>query len=118
MHHKKLIMKTLKNYVQLIGNLGQDVELREFDSGSKKANFSLATSESFINKDGEKTETTQWHNITAWGKLANWMTDSLGKGDQVMIQGKLTHRKYEDSTGNMKYFTEVVASEFIKMNKN
>ncbi len=111
-------MKTLKNYVQLIGNLGQDVELREFDSGKKKASFSVATSEQFTKDDGEKTEVTQWHNVSVWGKLANIVNDSLSKGDQVLIQGKLTHRKYEDSNGNTKYFTEVVASEFMKINRN
>ncbi len=111
-------MKTLKNYVQLIGNLGQDVELREFDSGKKKASFSVATSEQFTKDNGEKTEITQWHNVSVWGKLANIVNDSLSKGDQVLIQGKLTHRKYEDSNGNTKYFTEVVASEFMKINRN
>ncbi len=111
-------MKTLKNYVQLIGNIGQDVELREFNSGSQKANFSLATSENFTNKNGEKTESTQWHKVVAWGKLANLVSDSLSKGDQVLIQGKLTHRKYEDNNGNTKYFTEIVASEFLKITRN
>ena len=111
-------MKTLRNYVQLIGNIGQDVELREFDNGTKKASFSLATSEQFTKKDGEKTEITQWHNITVWGNLANIVKDSLSKGEQVLIQGKLTHRKYEDTNGNTKYFTEVVASEFMKITRN
>ena len=111
-------MKTLKNHVQLIGNLGQDVELREFDNGSKKANFTLATSEKYTDKNGEKIEDTQWHNITAWGKIATWINDSLAKGDYVMIQGKLTHRKYEDKDGNTKYFTEIIAGEFMKLNKN
>jgi len=111
-------MKTLRNYVQLIGNLGQDVELREFDSGKKKASFSLATTEKFTDKNGEKNEITQWHNISVWGKLAGLVNDSLSKGDQVLIQGKLTHRKYEDSNGNTKYFTEVVAGEFMKITRN
>ena len=111
-------MKTLKNYVQLIGNLGQDVELREFDNGNKKANFSIATSEHFTNKDGDKKELVQWHSVIAWGKLANLITDSVGKGDEVLIQGKLTHRKYEDNNGIIKYFTEVIASEFMKITKS
>jgi len=111
-------MKTLRNYVQLIGNIGQDVELREFDSGKKKASFSIATSEQFTNKDGEKTELIQWHNVAVWGNLANVVKDSLSKGDHVLIQGKLTHRKYEDNNGNTKYFTEVVASEFMKITRN
>jgi len=110
-------MKTLRNYVQLIGNLGQDIELKEFDSGNKKASFSLATTDTYTNKDGEKTDSTQWHNIIAWGKLAGWMSDSISKGDQVLIQGKITHRKYEDNNGITKYFTEIVTSEFMKITK-
>ena len=111
-------MKTLKNYVQLIGNLGQDVELKEFNNGMKKASFTLATNDFYTNKNGEKVEKTEWHNIGAWGKLADILTDQIGKGDQVLIQGKLTHRKYEDNTGQVRYFTEVIASEFMKINKN
>lgn len=117
-HYKIIDMKTLKNYVQLIGNLGQDVELKEFDNGNKKASFTLATTERYTDKTGEKIENTEWHNIVAWGKLANWITDSLGKGDQVLIQGKLSHRKYTDNTGNTKYFTEIITSEFMKITKN
>ncbi len=111
-------MKTLKNYVQLIGNLGQDVELREFDNGRKKASFTLATNDFYTDKNGEKVEKTEWHNIGAWGKLADILTDHIGKGDQVLIQGKLTHRKYEDNSGQVKYFTEIIANEFMKINKN
>ncbi len=111
-------MKTLKNYVQLIGNLGQDVELREFDNGRKKASFTIATNDFYTDKNGEKVEKTEWHNIGAWGKLADILTDHIGKGDQVLIQGKLTHRKYEDNSGQVKYFTEIIANEFMKINKN
>ena len=109
-------MKTLKNFVQLIGNLGQDVELREFDSGSKKANFTLATHESYKDKNGEKVEKTEWHNIVAWGKPAEWMKDSLKKGDQVMIQGQINYRKYEDKEGITRYITEINTNEFLKIN--
>lgn len=111
-------MKNLKNFVQLIGNLGQDVELREFDNGKKKASFTLATNDYFTDKKGEKVEKTEWHKITAWGKFADVLTDHIGKGDQVLIQGKLTHRKYENEAGEIKYFTEIVAKEFMKINKN
>ncbi len=111
-------MKTLKNHVQLIGNLGQDVELREFNNGLKKASFTMATSDYYNDKNGEKVEKTEWHTIVAWGKLADIFTDHLGKGDRVLIHGKLTHRKYENETGQTKYFTEIVANEFMKLSKN
>jgi len=111
-------MKTLRNFVQLIGNLGQDVELREYESGSKKATFSLATNEYYKDNKGETVEKTEWHNIVAWGKTAELMTDYLGKGDRVIIQGKITNRKYEDSTGKTRFITEIVAGDFIKLSKN
>ena len=111
-------MKNLKNFVQLIGNLGTDVELREFDNGMKKANFTLATNDYYTDKKGEKVEKTEWHNIIAWGKFADILTDHIGKGDHVLIQGRLSHRRYENEIGEVKYFTEIVAKEFMKINKN
>ncbi len=110
-------MKNLRNNVQLIGNLGQDVELKEFDSGKKRASFTIATHDYYTDKNGEKQESTEWHNIVAWGKLADWMSDSLSKGDYALIQGKITYRKYEDKDGITRYITEIVASEFISLNK-
>jgi len=111
-------MKTLRNFVQLIGNLGQDVELKEFNSGTKKASFSLATNEFYTDNNGEKVEKTEWHNVVAWGKLAEVMTDHLSKGDQVIIQGKITYRKYDDANGNTKYITEIIAGDFMKLSKS
>ena len=111
-------MKTLRNYVQLIGNLGQDIELREFDNGMKKATFTMATNDYFTDKNGEKVKKTEWHNVVAWGKFADLLTDHIGKGDQVLIQGKLTYRKYENESGQTRYFTEIVAKEFMKISKN
>jgi single-strand DNA-binding protein len=111
-------MKTLRNYVQLIGNLGQDVELKEFESGMKRASFSVATTDHFTNNKGEKSEKTEWHNVIAWGNLAEKMTSSLGKGDQVLIQGSIAHRKYEDTSGVTRYITEIVAGEYLKIAKN
>jgi len=110
-------MRTLRNFVQLIGNLGQDVELMEFNSGTKKATFSLATNEFYIDNKGERVEKTEWHNIVAWGKMAERMTDQLGKGDRVIIQGRITNRKYEDSTGKTRYLTEILAGDYIKLSK-
>lgn len=110
-------MKNLKNNVQLIGNLGQDVDLKEFDSGNKKASFTIATHDYYTDKNGEKQEKVEWHTIVAWGDQAEWMSNSLSKGDYVLIQGKLTYRTYENKSGNTKYVTEIVVSEFITLNK-
>lgn len=111
-------MKHLKNTVQLIGNLGQDVDFKEFDSGSKRAKFTLATHDYYKDKNGEKVENTQWHNVIAWNNTAKYLSETLKKGDYVLIQGQLTYRKYNDDSGVAKYITEVVANEFIKFTKN
>lgn len=108
-------MRNLKNTVQLIGNVGQAPELKTFESGTKKVSFSLATNESFTNAKGEKVEDTQWHNISAWGKQAEVIAEYVKKGSQIMIEGKLTNRSYDDKDGNKKYFTEVVMNEFVFM---
>lgn len=100
-----------------MGNLGQDVELKEFESGKKKASFSLAINDYFTSNNGQKTEKTEWHNIVAWGNLAEKMTDTLGKGDQVIIQGSITNRKYEDNTGTTRYITEIVAGDYVKISR-
>ena len=110
-------MRNLTNSVQLIGNLGQDVELREFDSGKKRASFTLATHDYYTDKNGEKQEKTEWHNIVAWANLAEWLSDRLSKGDHVLIQGKITYRKYVDKEGETKYTTEIVASDFMNLIK-
>jgi len=106
-------MSTLRNKVQLIGNLGQDPEIKTLDSGSKLAKFSLATSESYTNKQGEKITDTQWHNIICWGKTADIVERYVAKGKQVGIEGKLTTRSWEDKEGNKRYTTEVVCNELL-----
>ena len=108
-------MNTLKNSVQLIGNLGKDVELVKFENGNQLAKMTLATNEYYRNKEGEKVEETQWHNIVAWGKKAEVMAKLLKKGSEIAIQGKLTHRTFEDKEGMTKYFTEVVVHDFLKI---
>lgn len=110
-------MNTIRNTVQLIGNLGKDVDLRNFDSGSTKAAFTIATNEFYKNKQGEKVEETQWHNIVAWGRLAENMKNMLNKGNQVLVKGKLVSRSYEDKDGVTRYITEVVANEFATFAK-
>jgi single-strand DNA-binding protein len=109
------IMKKLRNNVRLIGRLGKDPEVRNLPSGKKVANFSLATSENYYNSNGEKVEETQWHNIVAWGKLAEIANDYLQKGNEIALEGKLIHRKYETSDGQMRYVTEITADEILKL---
>ena len=111
-------MKTLRNSVQLIGNLGKDVEVKTFDNGNSVINFPLATSEYYTNADGEKVQTTQWHTIVAWGKKGEQMSSNLSKGNQVLVQGKLTYRSYEDKEGIKRFVTEVIADSFVKMTKD
>jgi single-strand DNA-binding protein len=106
-------MNALKNRIQLIGNLGTSPEVKTLDSGSKVARFSLATSEYYTNKKGEKVTETQWHNVVLWGKLASIATKVLEKGSQVAIDGKINTRNYIDKEGNKKYFTEIVANDLL-----
>jgi single-strand DNA-binding protein len=99
------------NKVILIGNLGKNPELRYTPGGQAVANFSIATSEKFTDKSGQKRESTEWHNIVAWGKLGELANQYLKKGRPVYIEGKLTTRSWDDKDGNKKYKTEVVANQ-------
>ena len=110
-------MNALKNRVQLIGHLGQDPEVKRLDSGSTLARFSLATTERYKNKTGERVEDTQWHNVIIWGNLAEIAEKYLHKGKEVALEGKLNHRSYDDKEGNKRYVTEVVASDFLMLGK-
>ena len=89
-------MNALKNKVQLIGNLGMNPEIKALEGGRKVAKFTLATNEVYKNQKGEKVQDTQWHNIVAWGKTASLMEELLTKGKEVLIEGKLTNRSWED----------------------
>jgi single-strand DNA-binding protein len=112
-------MNSLKNRVQLIGNLGMDPEVKELNSGKKMVKFSLATSETYKNNEGKKVTDTQWHNIVGWEGVASIAEKYLKKGSHVAVDGKLTHRNYEDANGQKRYFTEVVISEIMMLkNKN
>lgn len=110
-------MNALKNRVQLIGNLGNDPEIVNLDGGSKLAKFSIATSDSYKNAQGEKVEETQWHNIVAWGKTAEIVENYLTKGKQVAVEGKLVHRSYETKEGEKRYITEIVCDELLLLGK-
>ena len=108
-------MNTLRNKVQLIGNLGNNPEIITLDSGKKLAKFSIATNESFKNTDGEKVQNTQWHNVVAWNTTAEIVEKYLEKGKEIAIEGKLTSRSYDDKDGNKRYVTEIVCSELLML---
>ena len=108
-------MNTLRNKVQLIGNLGNTPEIIMLDSGKKLAKFSIATNESYKNAQGEKVTETQWHNLIAWNKTAEIIEKYLEKGKEIAIEGKLTSRSYDDKEGNKKYITEVVVNELLML---
>ena len=108
-------MNALKNKVQLIGNLGQDPEIINLESGKTLAKFSIATNESYKNAEGEKVTDTQWHNVVAWGKTADIVEKYLVKGKEVAIEGKLTTRTWDDKEGNKRYTTEVVCNELLML---
>lgn len=110
-------MNSVRNQVQLIGNVGKDVELRSIANGSHVATFSLATNDYYKNTKGEKVQDTQWHNIVIWGKQAELASKVLEKGTEVCVQGKLVHRSYETSKGDKRYITEIKASTFLKLTK-
>ena len=110
-------MNAIKNKVQLIGNLGQDPEIVTLDNGSKLAKFSIATNESYKNKEGEKVTETQWHNVVAWGKTAEIVENYLAKGKEVAVEGKLMHRSYETKEGEKRYVTEVRCNELLMLGK-
>jgi single-strand DNA-binding protein len=108
-------MNALKNKVQLIGNLGNAPEIKNTESGKKLARFSVATNEIYRNSNGEKVKETTWHNLIAWGKLADIAEKYLTKGKEVAIEGKLISRSYTDKQGNKRYVTEVQVNEMLLM---
>ncbi|HQQ94579.1 MAG TPA: single-stranded DNA-binding protein [Bacteroidia bacterium] len=104
------------NKVQLTGNLGNNPEIKTFENGNKLARFSMATNEEYTTRSGEKSSDTQWHFITAWGKVADRVESDLKKGSFVSIEGRLVTRNYTDKNGQKKYITEVVANE-VQLNE-
>jgi single-strand DNA-binding protein len=108
-------MSTLRNKVQLIGNLGNNPEIITLESGKKLAKFSIATNESYKNAQGEKVQNTEWHNVVAWNATAEIVEKYLEKGKEIAIEGKLTSRSYDDKEGNKRYITEIVCNELLML---
>jgi len=106
-------MNALKNKVQLIGNLGNAPEIKTTETGKKLARFSIATNETYHNVKGEKVTETTWHNLIAWGKLAETAEKYLHKGTEIVIEGKLINKSYNDKDGNKKYISEVQVNELL-----
>jgi single-strand DNA-binding protein len=106
-------MKSIKNHVQLIGNVGQEPTITNLESGKKVARFSIATNEYYKDAKGEKQTDTNWHTVVAWGKTAEIAEKFVGKGKEVGITGKLKTRTYTTDDGNQRYVTEVVADEIL-----
>lgn len=110
-------MNTLKNTVSLIGRLGQDPKINAVGKDNKVAKFSVATNEAYKRKNGEWVENTQWHNVVAWGKVAELSEKLLKKGSEIVLEGKLVNDEYETKEGEKRYQTEISLREFMVLTK-
>ncbi len=106
-------MNTIRNKVTLIGNLGNNPEIKTFENNKKLVRLSLATHENYKNQKGEKVEETTWHNVFAWGPLADISERLLKKGSEVCVEGKLVNKSWTDKEGNKRYSTEVQIHELL-----
>ena len=100
-------MSTLRNKVTLIGNVGMNPEVRSLASGSKLARFTLATNETYTNKNGERVVETEWHRVSAWGKLAEIIEKYVSKGREIAVDGKIVNRSWVDDNGQKRFSTEI-----------
>ena len=107
----------MRNKVQLIGHVGQEPEIKTFEGRKKVANLTIATNEVYYKENGDKVENTEWHRVSAWGKTADIIEKYVTKGKEIAIEGKLTHRSYDDKDGNKRYITEVMVNELVLMSK-
>ena len=105
------------NKVILVGNVGKDPEVRYLEGGTAVAKFSLATSESYTNKEGTRVDQTEWHNIVLWRKLAEIAEKFVRKGSQIYIEGKIKSRSWEDKEGNKRYTTEIIGDSMTLLGK-
>ena len=110
-------MNNMKNHVQLIGRLGANPDVKVLDNGNKLARFSLAVSETYTTKKGEKVTDVQWHSVVAWGNLAGIAEKILQKGTQVTVDGKLFNRSFTNKDGAKRLSTEIVARELLVLHQ-
>lgn len=103
------------NKVILVGNLGKDPEVKSLDGGRKVATFTLATTETYKNKNGERVDQTEWHNIVYWGSIVDVIEKYLRKGSQIYLEGKIRTRSYDDKEGNKRYITEIVGDQMTML---
>ena len=106
-------MNTLRNKVILVGNLGQTPEMKTLESGKKVVHFTLATKDDYKNSDGQKVKETTWHNIVAWNGVAEIASKFLKKGNEVLVEGRIVYRTYEDKTGATKNVTDIVLNDLL-----
>jgi single-strand DNA-binding protein len=106
-------MNAMRNKVQLIGHVGQAPEIKNLEGGKKLANITIATNEVYYKENGDKVENTEWHRVVAWGKTAEIIEKYVVKGKEIAIEGKLTHRSYDDKNGDKRFITEVVANDVL-----
>ena len=106
----------MKNRVQLIGHVGQEPEVKTVNN-KKVATLTIATNDFYYNEKGDKVEQTEWHRITAWGKTAEIIEKYDTKGKEIAVEGKLTHRSYDDKDGNKRYVTEILVLELLLLGK-
>ena len=107
----------MKNRVQLIGRVGQDPEVKTLEGGKKLATVSIATNDVYYKENGDKVEQTEWHRVSAWGKTAEIIEKYVVKGKEIAVEGKLTHRSYDDKNGEKRYVTEIIANEVLLLSK-
>ncbi len=110
-------MNEMKNRVQLIGNVGNEPEIKTLETGKKLAHLTIATNDYYKNEKGERVQQTEWHRVTAWGKVAEIIEKYVVKGKEVAVEGKLTHRTYDDKNGEKRYVTEVVVNDILLLSK-
>ncbi len=110
-------MNTLRNRVQLIGNLGTAPEIKTLQGGKKVAKLVLATNETYKNQKGEKVTETTWHNITAWGNQAELAEKYFEKGMEIAVDGKLQNNNYTDKEGVKRYVIDIIANDFVMLGK-
>jgi single-strand DNA-binding protein len=106
----------MKNKVQLIGHVGQEPEVKTVNN-KKVAILTIATNDFYYNEKGDKVEQTEWHRITAWGKTAEVIEKYVTKGKEIAVEGKLTHRSYDDKDGIKRYVTEILVLELLLLGK-